>query len=607
MTAPAPVAVHRGYARVANADPLSGVPAVVGEIWDDPAAALDRCPQHWPPGLAIDDVRELRPRLYARCVELACAVSAPTHRLVRFTGDDVEIVHDESLTLTPEAQLRFLYEQHVRGAIDPDELLRLVPAAAARPPRGRLSPHANRHLVAVAHGVPCSGAVATGVLARDEDVAIPGARMRTILVVERIEAQHTALLHDPRCAGVVALRGSPADHFTILARETKFGYLALPGHALEPSGLRCADTLVEYGSPVTVDFGDGRVFAGAGAIDAGTEDPARSLGVGLLAERRSPVALRLAVDDLAALDAGMPADVSGIGLLRTEHLLRLNDRSDALRCLLEDGDDSARARSLAPLRPWLQQQFERVLRRAAGLPVTIRLLDYPLHELDGSSAHEVNPMLGLRGVRQGVRWPALYSAQIDALLAAAVAVRAAGTFVPVLEILVPMVCSAAEVGLVRAWVRRAQEALPEAHDLAVRVGAMLETPAALADIEAIADECDFAAFGTSDLTQLCLGLSREDYVGIVEDYRERDLLAGDPFERLHPVVLRLISDAAARARAARPQMTLSLCGRHAADPQSLELVRAGLLDHLTAPIDELAEIKLQALRPQLGAERPVTP
>jgi pyruvate,orthophosphate dikinase len=416
------------------------------------------------------------------------------------------------------------------------------------------------------------------------------------VLVDRIEAHHTALLHDRDCTGVLAVRGSPADHFAILARESGLGYLALPG-AMIDGGLRVGEAFVGFGSPLTVDFTDGRVYVGEGILVDEIDDPPRTAARRLLAARTSSVPLRVSVDSVDALGKRLRADAAGIGLLRTEHLVRLHGLSDDLRRVLDEDDSQQRSASLEALATGLERLLARVLGAADGRPVSVRLLDYPLHELGGRHAGEVNPMLGLRGVRQGVCWPELYAVQIRALLRAALAARAAGVPVHVLEILVPMVSTAAEVRLVREWVDREAWAMPTACDLPVRLGAMLETPAALADVEAIAAACDLASFGTNDLTQLVLGLSREDCVPLVQRHRERDLLPADPFDQLHPVVLRLVSEAAGRARQARPELTLGLCGNHATDPQALDLARAGLLDHLSVPIDRLEQVKLQALQP----------
>lgn len=130
----------------------------------------------------------------------------------------------------------------------------------------------------------------------------------------------------------------------------------------------------------------------------------------------------------------------------------------------------------------------------------------------------------------------------------------------------------------------------------MRIGAMLETPAALLEAGPIARECEFAAFGTSDLTQLCLGLSREDYPAILAGHLEHDLLRADPFTRLHPSVYRMIREAAAAARDQQPGVVLGLCGRHARDPQALDLVLDGLVDHLSVAVGELDAVALEALQ-----------
>jgi pyruvate,orthophosphate dikinase len=162
--------------------------------------------------------------------------------------------------------------------------------------------------------------------------------------------------------------------------------------------------------------------------------------------------------------------------------------------------------------------------------------------------------------------------------------------------MVPLVNFVEEIRTIRRWVEQSQDALPGGQAVPVKVGAMVETPAAALSADSLATECDFLSFGTNDLTQFSLGLSREDYPPVLQSYRQRNLLRRDPFQSLHPTVLKIVRDAASRAKQIRPSIILGLCGAHATDPQVLELCRMGLLDYLSVPRHQLLWVKLQAIQ-----------
>lgn len=589
----------RGFARIVNADPVTGRPAVLGEI-AEAVVALDAFGRSWGHSgvIPLDDLRPERPELHDLLIRLAEGRLGPAQLLVRFDGTDAAVVQEDPLPLTPDAQLRFSHALFQAGAIGEAEFLAAVPPSALAPATARLEPGRNRHLREVGMGTPFSGAPFTGILAPHLEAVSDRA---VVAVVDRIEANHTALTKDPRCVGICALRGSGADHFALLARERGFPYVILEGYRLDDEGLGRGELRIPFGTSVTVDTTDGRIYVGEGAIERVQTDPAGLAALRLLAERRSPVSLRLNIDAADDLAGDSMGETAGVGLLRTEHMLRRGGMDGALRAYLEASEREARTRALADFGTFFRREFTRCFALAGGRPIAFRLLDYPLHELRGAQAREVNPMLGLRGVRQGLRWPPLYLAQIDALFDAAATAREQGIPLEALEILVPLISHVAELRAIRAMVtvryaRHADSVLPP-----LRLGAMVETPAAALDAEAIASECDFLSFGTNDLTQFTLGLSREDYGPILRAYRWAGLSTPDPFEALPPAVLGLIRDAARRARRANPRLVLGLCGAHAAEDQVLALCTAGLLDYVSVPGRLVPVAKLRAIR--LGASR----
>ena len=596
--------VSAGYARVVNANPLTGLSALLGEFAPhrDNLETFGR-PRRDRSTLPLTALLRRRPDLGRQIASHVREFTNPTECLIRFRGEPphVELLAAQPLGLSAAAALRFFHLALEAGRIGTAEFLRAVPPETLMIERARLVPGRNAHLDLVTQGTPVSGGPTKGVLVRDaREVATGGAHPTAghgrLVLVDRVEAHHTVLLNDPDCVGVLAVRGSPADHFAVLAREKDFPYLVLDGHAATERGLRCPDRTVPFGRVLTIDFATGRLYLGDGAIDWELADPVTATVRRLLAAVDSPIPLRVNADTADDLPNGLPVGAAGIGLLRTEHVVRRGGMHLVLRRYLESEETPAGREALTDLAAFFERELVRCFALAGGLPVAVRLLDYPLHELGGDLATEVNPMLGLRGVRQGLRWPALYRAQIEAVLRAAGEIQRHGLPLADPEIMAPLVNLPSEMGVVRRWLDECRDAVPGSADIAVKVGAMVETPAAALAIEGLAAACDFLSFGTNDLTQLLFGLSREDYPATLRAYRQHALFRDDPFERLQPAVLRLVRDAAARARRVRPAIALGLCGAHAADPQALTLCEDGLLDYLSVSRHVLPRVKLVAIQ-----------
>lgn len=576
-----------GYARLVNADPVTGTPAVLGE-W---AARLEEleAPGASRVGRGVQPLLDGSPGRNGALARLAGSGLHPTCWLLRFGTGGFTVLREEPLALSPEARFTFLHRLLRGERIDEDTFLRSVPPDLLLPRGARLAEGRNDHLTPVTRGLPLGDGLAGGTLRHGdlggEEAGPPGEPR--IVVVDRVEAHHVALFQDPSCRGLLALRGSAADHFALLARERGFPYLVLERHRLDAAALRGPEGDLPLGTTVTVDFSAGVVYRGRGVFSPGAHPAAGVIGA-LLRGRPGPLPLRLNLDADEDL-AQAPGEAAGIGLWRTEHLLRRLGLEGRLREVLE-AEGGAAPEALAALVEGQCRAFRRALAWAAGRPVAVRLLDFPLHELGGPLAGEVNPMLGLRGVRQGLRWPQVYRAQLLALLWA---VRSdPGPTPPRVEVTLPLVGDVEELRLVRGWVEETwagEGALPRP-----RVGAMVETPAAALLAGSLAAEGDFLSFGTNDLTQFTLGLSREDYLPVLRAHRDHGLWPHDPFAHLHPAVLRLMRAAATEARAARPGVRIGVCGAHAADPQLLDLCREGLIDELSVPRHLFARVRLQA-------------
>jgi pyruvate,orthophosphate dikinase len=298
-----------------------------------------------------------------------------------------------------------------------------------------------------------------------------------------------------------------------------------------------------------------------------------------------------------------------------------DDRLPIVRRMILASSESEEAAALEELREAQKQDFVDILEAMDGLPVTVRLLDPPLHEflpsteelrikkatsgltpeeeklLSAAEAwHEFNPMLGTRGVRLGVIKPGLYAMQVTALMQAA-AERVAAGGKPKVEIMIPLTVTRQELGLARTWVEEAIAAQTKGlrKKLDVSIGTMVETPRAAVCAGEIAEEADFFSFGTNDLTQMTFGFSRDDVEGrMMTAYLELGLLKRNPFETIdQPGVGRLVEDAVERGRATRPDLKLGVCGEHGGDPESIDFFYRVGLDYVSCspfrvPIARLA-------------------
>jgi pyruvate,orthophosphate dikinase len=331
-------------------------------------------------------------------------------------------------------------------------------------------------------------------------------------------------------------------------------------------------------------------------------------------------------DAKAARDFG----AEGIGLCRTEHMFLAEDRLPIVRRMILAATPEEEEKALDDLRQAQQIDFASILEAMDGLPVTIRLLDPPLHEFlpsvedlrilraesgltpdetDLLEAAELwsehNPMLGTRGVRLGVMKPGLYAMQVRALVAAAHdRVLAGGK--PVVEIMIPLTISREELRLARDWVEAVLREELEGHDsldLAITIGTMVETPRAAVHADALAEVADFFSFGTNDLTQMVFGFSRDDVESrLMPAYLEAGLLRNNPFETIDVVgVGELVAMACKRGRATDPKLKLGVCGEHGGDPDSIKFFYEAGLDYVSCSPYRVPIARLAAAQAILGA------
>ncbi|HEX6053340.1 MAG TPA: pyruvate, phosphate dikinase [Gemmatimonadaceae bacterium] len=546
---------------------------------------------------------------------------------------------------TAEAALRIAVDMVDEGLVDSAEAVRRVtPEQLDHLLHPTIDPHVAAEPLAL--GLPASPGAASGRAVFDPDVAEERARAGDAVILVREETTPEDFHGIVAAKAVVTARGGMTSHAAVVCRGMgKPAVVGCKEMAVDTNARRfvVGTTTVAAGDWITVDGATGRVFTGAlptvpsevvrvleGSLPAaestlysyydrllGWADALRSLGVRANAD--TPADARVA----RALGA------EGIGLCRTEHMFFEGDRITAMREMIVARDAEGRRRALAKLLPIQRDDFEGLFATMDGLPVTIRLLDPPLHEFlpHGeaeiraladelhapvaeltrivASLRETNPMLGHRGCRLGITFPEITEMQARAIFeAAASCVRRGITVIP--EVMVPLVASREEFDDQRAIiVRVAKEVLDAAGvDLTYHVGTMIELPGAALTAGEIAESAEFFSFGTNDLTQTTLGLSRDDAGRFLPQYVERGLFAADPFQVLDPVrVGRLIRIGTEEGRAARPELKIGICGEHGGEPKSIAFCHEHGLDYVSCSPYRVPVARLAAARAALASTR----
>ncbi|HMC41170.1 MAG TPA: pyruvate, phosphate dikinase [Acidimicrobiales bacterium] len=423
--------------------------------------------------------------------------------------------------------------------------------------------------------------------------------------------------------GILTTRGGLVSHAAVVARG--WGKPAVVGaESVRISGrsFTVGGQTVKEGDHISIDGKTGEIAAGEWPVRTSElTGPAKTLMGWVDRVRKGKLAVRANADNGPDAAQARAFGAEGIGLCRTEHMFLGEDRLPVVRRMILASTEAEEAAALEELREVQKEDFIAILEAMDGLPVTVRLLDPPLHEFLPSISEleikeattglsdeeqkllaaartwqEFNPMLGTRGVRLGVIKPGLYGMQVRALLQAAAArVQAGGK--PRVEVMIPLTVTRQELGLARSWVEQAiaEETKGLRKKPEVLIGTMIETPRAAVRADELAEEADFFSFGTNDLTQMTFGFSRDDVEGrMMSTYLEEGLLKRNPFETIDQSgVGQLVDDAVARGRATRPDLKLGVCGEHGGDPESIDFFYRVGLDYVSCspfrvPIARLA-------------------
>jgi pyruvate,orthophosphate dikinase len=472
-------------------------------------------------------------------------------------------------------------------------------------------------------GLAASPGAAVGKVVFTADAAAEAAERGERVILVRNETSPEDVHGMIAAQGILTTRGGLVSHAAVVARG--WGKPAVVGaESVRISGrsFRVGSATVHEGDYISIDGTTGQVALGEVPLkDA--DPPAEFVTVLGWADRirKGKLAVRANADNGPDAAKAREFGAAGIGLCRTEHMFLAEDRLPIVRRMILASNEIEETAALEELREAQKQDFISILEAMDGLPVTVRLLDPPLHEFlpsvteleikeatSGLSAeeskllaaardwHEVNPMLGTRGVRLGVIKPGLYAMQVRALLQAAAArVQAGGK--PRVEVMIPLTVTREELGLARSWVVQAiaEETKGLRKKPEVLIGTMVETPRAAVCADELAEEADFFSFGTNDLTQMTFGFSRDDVEGrMMSVYLEEGLLKRNPFETIDQAgVGKLVDDAVKGGRATRPDIKLGVCGEHGGDPESIDFFYRVGLDYVSCspfrvPIARLA-------------------
>ncbi|WP_421847804.1 pyruvate, phosphate dikinase [Novosphingobium sp.] len=529
---------------------------------------------------------------------------------------------------TAKAALKMAVDMAREGLIDEATAVKRVdPMALDQLLHPTLDPSAPREVLT--RGLPASPGAATGVIVFDADSAEHRAQMGEDVILVRIETSPEDIHGMHAAKGVLTARGGMTSHAAVVARG--MGRPCVSGASglsidMATRTARMGNREVKEGEVITLDGSNGDVMLGAVPM----VEPELVGDFAVLmewADKHRRMKVRANAETPLDCQVARQFGAEGVGLCRTEHMFFDAGRISLVRQMILAEDEATRRRALDSLLPEQRADFTAIFEVMAGLPVTIRLLDPPLHEFlphgeaefaelseatglgvdhlkrRAAELHEFNPMLGHRGCRLGITFPEIYEMQARAIFEAAcdVAEKSGEAVVP--EVMIPLVATRRELQILRALVDRAAQGVfaEKGRTLEYLVGTMIELPRAALMAGEIAEEAKFFSFGTNDLTQTTLGVSRDDAARFLGPYVEQGIYPRDPFVSLDiEGVGQLVEMAASRGRDTRPDIKLGICGEHGGDPASIAFCEQVGLDYVSASPYRVPIARLAAAQAALG-------
>ncbi len=558
----------------------------------------------------LDDVRTMLEKHYREMQDIEFTVQQGKLYMLQ-TRNGKRTVH---------AALRIAAEMVEEGLITEREAVaRIEPQGLDQLLHPTLDPDAACQVIA--KGLPASPGAASGTVVFSADDAEAAARDGRRVILVRVETSPEDIHGMHAAEGILTTRGGMTSHAAVVARG--MGRPCVSGAGMirvdyDNGSLFVGDVTVKAGEQITIDGGTGEVMLG----EVATVQPELSGNFARImdwADSNRRMRVRTNAETPTDAKAARDFGAEGIGLCRTEHMFFEGDRIVAMREMIIASDETGRRTALDKLLPMQRADFIELFRIMEGLPVTIRLLDPPLHEFLPHTEEEIaevaraggvpvdtvrrralelkeaNPMLGHRGCRLAISFPEICEMQARAIFEAATEVARAGA-APVPEVMIPLAATEAEVRILKAVIDRVAGEVADSSGISLDylVGTMIELPRAALRADEIATEAEFFSFGTNDLTQTTFGLSRDDSGSFLHDYEERGILEVDPFVSLdRQGVGELVRIAAERGRASREGIKLGICGEHGGDPSSISFCEEIGLDYVSCspfrvPIARLA-------------------
>jgi pyruvate, orthophosphate dikinase len=537
---------------------------------------------------------------------------------IEFTVEDNELflLQTRSAKRTAAAAVKAAVDMADEGLISrEDAVARIDPVQLDQLLHPMIDPTADWEVAT--KGLNASPGAACGAIVLDADTAEERGKAGESVILVRWETTPDDIHGLIQAAGILTAHGGMTSHAAVVARG--MGKPCVAGCEglsidIDARTITVGDRTLSEGDLLTIDGGTGAVIVGEVPLVAPevNDDLQTILEWG---DEHSTLKVRANADTPEDAAKAREFGAQGIGLCRTEHMFMADDRLPVVRqMILADGEEGRR-QALDKLLPMQQGDFEAIFEAMAGLPVTIRLLDPPLHEFlppleqvtDERTRRRIrqlqesNPMLGTRGCRLGLQWPEIYEMQVRAIIRAARAVDERTGEAPLVEIMHPLVGFEEELRRLRELTVRVAE--EEAREVEYLCGTMIELPRACIRADEIAEQADFFSFGTNDLTQTALGFSRDDAEGkFLTHYLEDGVLADNPFETLDVEgVGDLMRIAVERGRSRKPDLKLGICGEHGGEPKSVAFCHELGLDYVSCSPYRVPVARLAAAQAALAA------
>ena len=579
-------------------DPSTGEQGVYGEYLvnaqGEDVVAGTRTPQ------PLEEMRDRLPEAYEQFLATMAALERHYRDMqdIEFTVEEgkLYLLQTRSAKRTAAAAIKAAVDMAGEGLIDKEEAIaRIDPEQLDQLLHPRLDENAEFEVAA--RGLNASPGAACGKIVLDADSAEESGKAGEAVILVRWETTPDDIHGLIQAQGVLTAHGGMTSHAAVVARG--MGKPCVAGTEgleidIDKRTVRIGSHRLSEGDVITIDGGTGRVIVGeVPLVPPAINEDFETLLVWADDVRRLKV--RANADNAEDAAKAREFGAQGIGLCRTEHMFFGEERLPVVQEMILARDEEGRRAALDRLVPFQQSDFEAIFEAMAGLPVTIRLLDPPLHEflppLEEATDErmrqrikvltEANPMLGTRGCRLGIQWPEIYEMQVRAIARAAKAVQERGGETPLVEIMHPLVGFREELRRLRELTEAVME--EEAPGLEYLCGTMIELPRAALRADEIAEVADFFSFGTNDLTQTTLGMSRDDAEGkFLTYYLEEGVIERNPFEVLDQAgVGDLMRIGVERGRKTKPEIKLGICGEHGGEPSSVAFCHEIGLDYVS--------------------------